>query len=72
MSQFFIKAEHQLPELCLKTYYVGPWPSFLFENGVSFTLCKRPTFVERIVMSLLMHTTYFTTGYHVYGEKYTP
>ena len=57
--------------MCLKTY-VGPWPSVLFENDVSLTLFKRLTFAERIVMSPLMHTKYFNTGYHVGGEKYTP
>ena len=45
-----------------------PWPSLLFENDVSLTLFKRPTFDERIVMSLLlMHTKYLTTRYHVSG-----
>mgnify|MGYP006207227381 FL=1 len=58
--------------MCLKTYDIGPWPSILFENDVSLTLFKRPTFAERIVMSSLMHTKYLTTGYHVSGEKYTP
>jgi hypothetical protein len=58
--------------MCLKTYDIGPWPNVLFENDVSLTLFKHPTFVERIVMSPLMHTTYLTTGYHVSGEKYTP
>jgi hypothetical protein len=66
------KAEPKLPEMCLKTYDIGPWPSILFENDVSLTLFKRPTFAERIVMSPLMHTKYLTTGYHVSGEKYTP
>ena len=33
---------------------------------------KRPTFVERIVTSPLMHTKYLIIGYHVSGEKYTP
>ncbi len=42
------------------------------KNDVSLTLFKRPTFVERILMSPLMHTKYLTTGYHVSGEKYTP
>ena len=36
------------------------------------TSFKRPTFVERIVMSSLMCTKYFSNGYHVSGEKYTP
>ena len=56
----------------LKTYDVGPWPSVVFENDVSLTLFKNPTFVERIVMSHLMHTKYLTTRYHVSEEKYTP
>jgi hypothetical protein len=58
--------------MCLKTYDVGPWPSILFENDVSLTLFKRPTFAERIIMSPLMHAKYLTTRYHVSGEKYTP
>jgi hypothetical protein len=58
--------------MCLKTYDVGPWPSVLFENDVSLTLFKRPTFVERIVMSPLMHTKYLSTEYHVSGKKYIP
>ncbi len=66
------KAEPKLPEMCLKTYDVGPWPSVLFENHVSLTLLKRPTFAERIVMSPLMHTKYLTTKYHVSREKHTP
>jgi hypothetical protein len=39
------KAEPKLPEMCLKTYDVGHWPSVLFENDVASTLFKRPTFV---------------------------
>jgi hypothetical protein len=66
------KAEPKLLEMCLKTYDIGIWPSVLFENDVLSTLFKRPTFVERIVMSPLMHTKYLATGYHVSGEKYTP
>jgi hypothetical protein len=66
------KAEPKLPEMILKTYDVGPWPSVLFESDVSLTLFKRPTFAERIVMSPLMHTKYLTVGYHVSGEKYAP
>jgi hypothetical protein len=56
----------------LKTYDVGPWPSVLIENDVSLTLFKRLIFVERILMSPLMHAKYLTIGYHVSGEKYTP
>ncbi len=66
------KAEPQLLEMCFKTYDVGPWPSLLFKNDVSLTLFKRPIFAERIVTSHVMHTKYWTTGYHVSGEKYTP
>ena len=59
--------------MCLKTYDVGPWPSLLFENDVSLTLFKRSIlFVERNVMSPLMHTKYLTIGYHGSGENYTP
>ena len=32
------KVEPKLPEMCLKTYDVGPWPSVLFENDVSLLL----------------------------------
>ena len=66
------KEKPTLLEKCLKTHDVGPWPSVLFENEVSLTLFKRPTFAERIVMSPLMHNKYLTNGYHVGGEKYTP
>jgi hypothetical protein len=66
------KREPEVPELCLKRIDVGPWPSILFENDVSMTPFKRPTFAERIVMSPLMHTKYLTTGYHISGEKYSP
>ncbi len=59
------KVEPKLPEICLKTYDVGPWPSVLFENDVALTSFKRQTFGERIVMSPLMHTKYLTSGYHV-------
>ena len=55
------KAESKHPEMCLKTYDVGPWPSVLFENDVSLTLFKSSKFAERIVMSPLMHTKYLTT-----------
>jgi hypothetical protein len=58
--------------MCLKTYDVGPWPSLLFENKVSLTSFKQPTFDERIVMSPLMHTKYLTAIYHASGEKYAP
>jgi hypothetical protein len=66
------KAKPRLPEMCLETYDVGPWPSVCFENDASLTLFKRPTVAERIVMSPLMHTKCLATGYHVSGEKYTP
>ncbi len=66
------KAEPKLRETCLKTYDVGPWPSALFENDVSLSSFKRPTFAERNVMSPLMHTKYLTTRCHVSREKYTP
>jgi len=66
------KNEPQLPKMCLKTYDVGPWPSLLFESDVSLTPFKRPTFVERIIMSPLMNTKNFTNGYYVNGEKHTP
>ena len=66
------KAEPKLPEMCLITYDVGPWLSVLFENDVSLTLFKHPTFAERIVMSPIMHTKNLTNGYHVRGDKYTP
>jgi hypothetical protein len=59
--------------MCLETYSDGPWPSILFENDVSWTLFKCPTFAECIVTSPLMHTKYLITrGYHVSGEEYTP
>ena len=45
------KNEPQIPEIYLKTYDIGPWPSLLFENDISMTPFKRPTFAERIVMS---------------------
>ena len=44
----------------------------LFENGIAMTSFKRPTFVERIVVSPLMRTKYLTSGYRVTGEKHTP
>jgi hypothetical protein len=56
----------------LKTFDVGPWPSLLIETDVAMNPFKRPTFAERIVMSLLMHTKYLNVEYHVSGEKYTP
>jgi len=58
--------------MSLKTYDDGPLPSLLFENDVSLTPFRQPTFVERIVTSPLMRTKYLTTGYHVSGEKFTP
>jgi len=58
--------------MCLKTYNVDPWSSLIFENDVSLNLFKLPIFAEHIVMSLVMHTKYLTTGYHVSEEKYTP
>jgi hypothetical protein len=58
--------------MCLKTYDVGPWSNLLFENDVSLTLLKCPTFAERIITSPFLHTKYLTTGYHTGGEKYTP
>ena len=65
--------EPQLPEMCVKTYAISPWPSLLFESDVSLTPFKQPTFVERSVMSpLLMHIKYLTNGCHVSGEKHTP
>ena len=66
------KDEPRLPKIFYKTYDVCPWPSLIFENDVSLTLFERPTFVDRIFMSPLMHAKYLTTGYYVSGEKYTP
>jgi len=48
------KKEPQLIEMCLKTYDVGPGPSLLFENNISLTPFKQPTFAERIVMRPLI------------------
>jgi len=58
--------------MSLKTYDSGPWPSLIFEIGVSMTPFKQTTYVERIITTSLMYTKYFTTGYHVSGEKHTP
>jgi len=66
------KSEPRFPKIFLKTFDVGPWPSLLIETDVDMTPFKRPTFAERIVMSLLMHTKYLNVEYHVSGEKYTP
>jgi len=55
-----------------KTYDTSPWPSLIFENNVSMTPFKRPSFVERVFTSLLMHTKYVASEYHVSGEKYIP
>jgi len=66
------KDEPQLPKMFLKTYDVGPWPSLVFENDISMTPFKRPTFDKRIVTTSLIRTKYLTTRYHVSGEKYTP
>ncbi len=65
-------AESKIPEMCLKTHDVGPWPSWLFENNVSLTSFKSPTFAERFVMIPLIHAKHLTTRYHGSGEKYTP
>ena len=66
------KKKPQLPEICFKTYDVGPWHSLLFENNISLNLFKQPTFAERIIMSPLMYIKYLTIGYHVSDEKYAP
>jgi hypothetical protein len=55
--------------MCIKTYDTDPWSSSIFENDVSITPFKRPTFAERIGMSILMHTRYLTTRYQVSGEN---
>jgi len=45
----------------------------LLENDDdSLTSFKRFTFVEQIVVSLLMQTKYLTSGYHVSGERASP
>ena len=55
--------------MCLKTYYITPWPNLIFENDVSMTPVKRPTFAERIVTSPFMHTNYLTTRDYVSGKS---
>ena len=65
------KKEPQLPEICLKTYDIGPWSSMLYESDVSLTPFKQPTFAEQIVKSPLMHTKYAITECHVNGKKHT-
>ena len=60
----------KVPQLCVKTVDVGPWPTTIIDGVV--TPFKKPTLIERIVISPVVTTKYVTTGYDVDRAKSRP